>query len=628
MNKVKLFRFNPTCEMAVANGQISYMPPAHLRKFEYDLATLPSFLGDKNDFVYVPESVNQQFIEYLSIFGFELPRFISSADELTSSDKIDLLCPWGWSPVEHKKFRPFLQFCHKNWFEHPFSQWKNEQKNLLSRETTCSFISQLNKIDRKKYNLVDIPVIPLKIKNLDDLKTLTDIIQPPVLLKTPLSASGRGHFKIRDIDEHAEQNAWVKSKFRQQGIFYAEPFLKKVLDVSFHFMVEPNEISFLGTVFFETDVKGQFTGCYIRFPEKEDLDIIFIEESCKQATDLLLNELKLFEINKKYQGPLGIDAIFFEKEDSSIKLNPCIEINLRHTMGLINLFLRKRIHPEKNGKWSILKDFSSSEDMKFPEKQLNDGFINKGSVLLTPPTNKLSYIARLVMCCLLICSNIICQQKTTIYCFPGQGSDARLFDSIQVDTTSFQLEFIEYGTPDKKMNMNEFAYSLINKIDTLNPYILLGVSLGGMICVELNESLNPQKTIIISSAKNRNEFPFRYRFQKTIPLYKLFPKRFLLTGAKIMQPIVESDRNKNKETFKSMLNEKSPVYMKRTINMLIRWERKDNTKKVYHIHGDKDNTLPFKKIQSPDFIVKNGSHMMTLTRGQEINNILNLILSD
>jgi len=74
------------------------------------------------------------------------------------------------------------------------------------------------------------------------------------------------------------------------------------------------------------------------------------------------------------------------------------------------------------------------------------------------------------------------------------------------------------------------------------------------------------------------------------------------------------------------LNEKSAVYMKRTIHLLIKWEREDNTKKVYHIHGNSDNTLPLKRIQNPDFIVKNGSHMMTLTRGTEISRVLDCIL--
>jgi pimeloyl-ACP methyl ester carboxylesterase len=231
-----------------------------------------------------------------------------------------------------------------------------------------------------------------------------------------------------------------------------------------------------------------------------------------------------------------------------------------------------------------------------------------------------------IFACLFACINIACGQKTTIYCFPGQGSDERLFGSIRVDTALFVLKVIEYGTPEESMDMKSFAYSLINRIDTMNPYILLGVSLGGMLCVELNERLNPEKTIIVSSAKNRNELPYMYRFQKKVPLYGLLPKEFLYEGAKIMQPLVEPDRNKNKETFKSMLSEKDPTYMERTIALIINWERETNTKKIYQIHGTNDRTLPLRFIRNPDFVVENASHMMTLTHGTEISRILKYIL--
>lgn len=218
------------------------------------------------------------------------------------------------------------------------------------------------------------------------------------------------------------------------------------------------------------------------------------------------------------------------------------------------------------------------------------------------------------------------QTKKTIYLFPGQGSDRRIFDSLTIDS-KFDIKIIEYGTPDKNMTMNSFARQLSKQIDTTQEFILVGVSLGGMICAELNDILNPNKTILISSAKNRNELPFRYRFQKIIPIYKLFPGCILLAGAKLLQPIIEPDRNKNKHTFKSMLGSKNSVYMKRTVDLIINWNRKTNAKTIYHIHGTNDHTLPIKKIKLPTYIVENGSHMMTLTRAKDISAILNSIIN-
>ena len=217
------------------------------------------------------------------------------------------------------------------------------------------------------------------------------------------------------------------------------------------------------------------------------------------------------------------------------------------------------------------------------------------------------------------------QAPTIIYCFPGQGSDKRIFDSLDIDP-AYKIKVIEYGIPARHISMDSFARQLSEQIDTTQNFVLLGVSLGGMICTELNEILNPQKTIIISSAKNRNELPIRYKFQKVIPIYKMLPGTFLLAGAKILQPIVEPDRKKNKKTFKSMLRSKNAAYMKRTVSLIINWDREYNTKPVYQIHGTNDHTLPIRKIKSPNFIVDQGSHMMTLTRAKEVSVIINSVL--
>ncbi len=217
------------------------------------------------------------------------------------------------------------------------------------------------------------------------------------------------------------------------------------------------------------------------------------------------------------------------------------------------------------------------------------------------------------------------QDRGTIYFFSGQGADKRLFDSLDIDP-SFKKTFIEYGTPERKISLKEFAVQHAQKIDTTENYFLVGVSLGGMMCAELNEILDPEKTVIISSCKNRKELPFRYRFMRFIPLNEIIPAFVQFAGAKILQPVVEPDSRNNREVFKSMMNAKSPRYIKRTVRLIIRWERRRNDKDVVHIHGDNDHTLPLRNIRDPDFIIENGSHMMTLTRAREISQLLNEIL--
>ncbi len=222
--------------------------------------------------------------------------------------------------------------------------------------------------------------------------------------------------------------------------------------------------------------------------------------------------------------------------------------------------------------------------------------------------------------------NLTAQSKTTVYCVHGQGSDIRLFDSLRLDT-NYSLQFIQYATPPKNATMQSFARELIQQIDTTKPFVLAGVSLGGMLCVEMQEMVHPQKTILISSVTNRKELPFRYRFQRVIPLYAIFPGRMILGGAKMLQPIVEPDRKHNKETFKKMLRAKNPVYMKRTVRLIIRWEMKIAPEGIIRIHGTNDHTLPYRKIKKVDYTIKSGSHMMTLTRAKEVSEAMNMALS-
>lgn len=217
------------------------------------------------------------------------------------------------------------------------------------------------------------------------------------------------------------------------------------------------------------------------------------------------------------------------------------------------------------------------------------------------------------------------QEKKDIYLFPGQGSDCRIFSKLEFDTTKYDIHCFDYGTPRANESLSEFALRLSREIDTTQSFVLIGVSLGGMFCTEIAHILNPEQTIVISSAKTMKELPKKYTIQKEYQLYKFIPDHWYKKGALLLQPIVEPDRKNEKETFVSMLNCKSPVYFKRTVKMLIHWDRKSCTEEVIHIHGSEDNTIPMDDF-SPNYVIEKGSHMMTLTRAEEISVLLNRIL--
>lgn len=210
-----------------------------------------------------------------------------------------------------------------------------------------------------------------------------------------------------------------------------------------------------------------------------------------------------------------------------------------------------------------------------------------------------------------------------IYLIPGQGSDSTIFTKLTFPEC-YEVKHIKYVTPYKNETMSCYAERLSNQI-TDEKFVLVGVSLGGMLSTEIADILYPDQTIIISSAKHKSELPRRYTFQKHFPIYRLISPKMNKLGAKLLQPIVEPDRNKEKAAFKAMLDRKDPIFLNRTIAMIINWERRSTDKNIIHIHGDNDHTVPIRNVDF-NYKISNGSHMMTLTRANEISEILAEIL--
>ena len=215
-------------------------------------------------------------------------------------------------------------------------------------------------------------------------------------------------------------------------------------------------------------------------------------------------------------------------------------------------------------------------------------------------------------------------EQTNIYLLAGQGADERLFKNLTF-SEDYCVNYIEYTTPTNETSLQEYAVTLSAQIDQTKPFVLIGVSLGGMLATEMTDFLQPEKTIILASAKNTNELPRTFNFQKKVPLYKLAGKRNVKWGARFLQPIVEPDRRKESDTFKAMLKDKDPEFLLRTIPMIMRWERTTNNANIIHIHGTKDHTIPYKNVKC-DYTIEGGSHMMTLTQSNKVNEILNTIL--
>ncbi len=395
----KVFLFNPTAEMAIANDTLSYMPPVHLRKFESDIAPLMGIAGSSTDYLISANKCGvTDFYDFMSDRGFDLPKVFAPDNIGTwNNGNIDMLLPWGWSKAAHRMLSPLKKFCGDEFNNSPVSQWKPVYREFYSRITSVLFMQKFRE-KAKSLDFVSIPYKPEVVDSFELIQKWMSENNPPYVFKTPWSSSGRGLYPVLSEQFVARSDVWVKSRLKQQKKLMVEPWLTKLQDFSFQFYIHSDgKIDFLGVNFFEAGEDGSFKREYIGFPQNDKHKRILktLPESwVSEIENMLIETLQIQGFENHYCGPVGIDGIVFLDNNEVIKVQPCIEINFRYNMGLINMELRKKLHRDAVGSWQIKQfkpgewpEFVKQSSSKYPACQAN-GKVISGFLPLVPYSGK------------------------------------------------------------------------------------------------------------------------------------------------------------------------------------------------------------------------------------------------
>jgi hypothetical protein len=210
--------------------------------------------------------------------------------------------------------------------------------------------------------------------------------------------------------------------------------------------------------------------------------------------------------------------------------------------------------------------------------------------------------------------------KLHIYCIPGLGVNNHLYKNLKL--TNCKITHIKWLAPVKDETLPEYAMRLAEQIDTSKPFVLIGVSFGGMCCIEIAKQLSPVKTFLISSSKVRSELPKSLRFLSILPGHQLLSDTIFLKGARIVKNKL-GVTNEMEQDFEDMLTPPPDGYFSKAVDMIVNWQNEEYPSSVFHIHGNADDVLPYKKDVNYDYIVQDGSHMMVVDKGEEISEVIN-----
>lgn len=322
---MKLLVFNPEHDLALAANLSNFTAPHAGRQLRKDLGFIPAIWAGDDDYILV-DDVKQTEIAYGQLraeLGLAPKQFVDKTQ--LSRLYINKVEPWGWDLA----LRSFL-------LRYGVGNVPSEDEIAMIRN-----LSHRRQGARLLENLLIEGVVGVSQEavSIDEVHQFMNAHRH-IVVKAPWSSSGRGVRFIADTID-AYQERWISNVIEKQGSVMIEPYYNKVMDFGMEFESDgEGKVDYLGLSLFHT-VNGAYTGNLIA-AEEDKLKVLsgylsstFVDSVKKKICDCLGETF-----SRKYQGPFGVDMMIVAGDDNKgFMLHPCVEINLRRTMGHVALAL-------------------------------------------------------------------------------------------------------------------------------------------------------------------------------------------------------------------------------------------------------------------------------------------------
>ena len=340
--------FNPEHDIALAANLSNFTAPHAGRQLRHDLGYLPALWAGGDDYVLVEnvEDARRDFARLMhrQFDGFIDKRQLSTinsklstlnsklsarpegalSSERTLNSNLSTIEPWGWDLA----LRSFLM------------------RYGVEAVPTEDEIAVIRDLSHRKYAVDLLRALAFEGTTGTSWRadTMVEVKQAlrynqKIVVKAPWSSSGRG---VRFIEEPVPMiQRWIENVIAAQGSVVIESYCHKVKDFGMEFESDGRgNVRYLGLSLFHTE-NGAYTG-NILAPEEEKQEMInryLSEDLLKAVREKICTYLGAL-YKGKYAGPFGVDMMVVRGDDEqNFLLNPCVEINLRRTMGHVALVL-------------------------------------------------------------------------------------------------------------------------------------------------------------------------------------------------------------------------------------------------------------------------------------------------
>ncbi len=210
------------------------------------------------------------------------------------------------------------------------------------------------------------------------------------------------------------------------------------------------------------------------------------------------------------------------------------------------------------------------------------------------------------------------------YFISGLGADKLAFRKIKLPP-GYEPVYLDWITPEKNETLTAYACRFSSLIND-DVFVLIGLSFGGMLATEVAKLRHPVKTIIISSLACSNELPWYFRGAGKLGLHKAVPVKILKAGT-MVRNIMGARTKEDKAIISNYAKYADPNLIRWSLNAIINWKQSERIPGLVQVHGSNDHMLPI-RYTHPDYIIKNGGHLMIFNKAEEVNRVLGTVLSN
>lgn len=322
-----LHLFNPSHEEALAADYPYYYPTIAARKMAAEWGTLPALWAGRGQAVWLPEGAEKP----QEARWCEGVRFVTTR-ELTPAfwKEVEHIQPWGWDLLVRHRLRRAGAPEHLL----PTDAEIASIRHLSSRATTSRLLARLR------------AALPETVGESIVCRSRAELAEAiarwrGAVVKSLWSCSGRGIFRMTEQPTDNDLNRAERLTAKHGGV-EAEPWYDCAADFALEFSALPGgEVRYEGLSLFAANPGGDYRGNAIGSQEKLEEALFgtfdFSRHAWQEHTETCRREAEQL-LGGAYAGPFGIDMMIVRTPPHggsapALRCHPCVEINLRRTMG-------------------------------------------------------------------------------------------------------------------------------------------------------------------------------------------------------------------------------------------------------------------------------------------------------